>query len=626
MCGIYGYFSTVNESDIDMRLSRASHLLNHRGPDSSGQEFYSLKASSLFLGHTRLSIIDLTNRGHQPMRSNNKRFTITFNGEIYNYKELRQQLKVLGYFFNTDTDTEVLLACWEHWGIECLTRFNGMFAFVIFDRDSNTLTLVRDAFGIKPLFYSLHKDKFIFASEIPALISLLPKKPKHNIKTAYDYLVNGKYDNSFNTFFEEIDQIQPGHFLTINLNFLSCSNSIRWWFPKIEERTNLTFNEASDQLREKFLNNVRLQLRSDVPLGATLSGGIDSSAIVCAMRYLEPGMPINTFSYVARGTNVNEEKWVDLINKKVGAVVHKVTVSPSELSLDLDDMIKAQGEPFGGTSIYAQYRVFKMAKDNGITVTLDGQGADELLAGYSGYPVSRIKSLIDRGEYFDLFRFILAWSQWPGRSTAQGIRMGLSELLPKNFVEKIRNLRKPYVPEWININKIDSNLIRASELRESHLLNSEKGRQLVNDLRHALCVDGLAALLRHGDRNSMRWSVESRVPFLTIDFAEYCLSLPEKYLISNNGQSKNIFRSAMRGIVPDIVLDRKDKIGFSTPEKDWLRDLSINTIKDIDSVDGLTFLNLSKAKLSIESMISGEKPFSSEAWRLINYCRWSKFA
>jgi asparagine synthase (glutamine-hydrolysing) len=419
MCGILGTFTHHPLPDQDQRLQSALAALHHRGPDDRGLESFDAVGGRLSLGHARLSIIDLSPGGHQPMHSPTGRYTIVFNGEIYNYRELRQELRALGHAFHTDSDTEVLLATWAQWGTQGLRRLTGMFAFAVYDREARTLTLVRDAFGIKPLFYRIDGGALCFSSEVPSLLELLPAKPELNLQRAYNYLVWGQYDNGSDTFYQGIHHLSPGHWLRIDLQQLAVyrptDQSVRWWWPSIEERTDLSFEDAAAQLREMFLNSVRLHLRSDVPVGAALSGGVDSSAVVCAMRYLEPDMPIHTFSFVARGSSVDEEAWVDIVNTQVGAIAHKIVVSPEELALDLDDMIRAQGEPFGGTSIYAQYRVFKAAREAGIVVTLDGQGADELLAGYNGYPHGYLRSLLDERRYLEIPAFLSAWANWPGR-------------------------------------------------------------------------------------------------------------------------------------------------------------------------------------------------------------------
>lgn len=621
MCGIIGGYIPQSSARPDFQAGLAR--LAHRGPNDRGLERWNSVDGVVVLGHTRLSIIDLSAAGHQPMHSRCGRYAMVFNGEIYNYRELRQELQLLGQHFVSDSDTEVLLASWIAWGDSCLAHLRGMFAFVVLDKTRHTLTCVRDAFGIKPFFYRFDEGGFTFASEVPALLALEARRPKLNLQRAYDYLVAGNYDDRAETFFDGVRQLLPGHTLTLDLGKAVISEHRRWWWPSIIERTDLSFAEASEQLREMFLANIRLHLRSDVPLGAALSGGVDSSAVVCAMRHVASDMPIHTFSYVARGSDVDEEHWADLVNTHVGAISHKVVVSPDELAADLDDMIRAQGEPFGSTSIYAQYRVFKLARKHGITVTLDGQGADEMLAGYRGYPGSRLHSYVERGDWLELLQFLRAWSQWPGCSMGSGAKALVGQLVPGSLRSiALKMVGHDPAPSWLNSRYFRERGVRFAGHGWSSENSDAVGRRLVSALRQSLTGQGLNALLRHGDRNSMRWSVESRVPFLTTDMAEFLLSLPEHYLISPQGKTKHIFRAAMRGIVPDEILDRKDKVGFATPEQAWLKQLGSKVFDWLSAADDLPFLNAAACRSEVKSIIDGSRPFDFRAWRLVNYCRW----
>jgi asparagine synthase (glutamine-hydrolysing) len=621
MCGLVGGWCK-DAGQIDARLSMALEKISYRGPDDRGYELYAMGDSTIALGHTRLSILDLSSAGHQPMVSDDQRFSIVFNGEIYNYRELRIELVDLGHSFVSDSDTEVLLAAWIQWGRSCLVRLIGMFAFVVLDRRAGTLTCVRDAFGIKPFFYSVHGCDFYFASEIPALTELLPVKPTLDWQRAYDYLVHGDYDSGTSTFFEDIKHLQPGHLLTVKLQGAQFADPECWWTPSIVERTDLSFASAAELVREQFLQNIRLHLRSDVPLGAALSGGVDSSAVVCAMHHVAPNQPIHTFSYVSAGSELNEEKWVDQVNRYVGAVAHKVVVTPQELARDLDDMIRAQGEPFGSTSIYAQYRVYQLAKENGITVTLDGQGADEMLAGYNGYPGQRLRSLLETGKWRQALEFLSAWAKWPDRNPALGFKLGVAEMTDGFIYETLRRLNgRPSLPKWINGDVLIELGVSLRHPRQRPELGI-RGRRVVAELAHSLHKRGLSSLLRHGDRNSMRFSIESRVPFLTLDQAGLLLSLPEDYLISQSGETKSVFRAAMRGIVPDEILDRKDKIGFQTPEELWLKSMA-GTVREWLKADiRLPFLNQAEILREFEDIIGGRKAFSWQVWRWINFIRW----
>lgn len=622
MCGILGGVWKQANISLDSRVKAALLTIQHRGPNDSGYEFTPTDDGCIVLAHTRLSIIDLSSAGHQPMHSKDGRYSLVFNGEIYNYKELRRELEAAGYKFRSDSDTEVLLVAWQHWREASLARLIGMFAFVIYDHIGGTIFCVRDAFGIKPFFYACEGNDFLFASELPAIKELKQGKVVLNWQRAYDYLVHGDYDTNEETFFKDVFHLPPGHIIRFEMRSGRMSDPEPWYVPQLQERTDLSFAAAADELRERFLESIRLHLRSDVPVGAALSGGLDSSAVVCAMRYVEPDMPIHTFSYIAQGSTISEEYWADQINQHVGAHANKVVVSPSELIQDLDDMIRIQGEPFGSTSIYAQYRVYQLARNSGVTVTLDGQGADEMLAGYSGYPGQRIRSMVERGEYARALGFLNQWSKWPGRSLAWGVGSTLGQFTSGRVNDFLRTLDgRKNVPAWLDGEVLADGGVQCNNSRRDCEIQLQ-GRRLTSELATSLHHRGLQHLLRHGDRNSMRFSIESRVPFLTTELTEFLLSLPENYLISDGGETKHIFRAAMRGIVPDQSLDRRDKIGFQTPEQDMLLS-NASTIRRWLEVDlGLPFLKSRSLLMKFDSVVSGESKFTAEIWRWTNFYRW----
>lgn len=623
MCGIAGIFSHDSREVIENSLRKGTKRLQRRGPDDEGFFFEGFDHATLAMGHRRLSIIDLTAGGHQPMHSSNGRFTMIFNGEVLNFLEIRQELEELGATFLSDSDTEVLLGAWLYWGEDVLRRLVGMFAFAVYDRDHMSLTLVRDAFGIKPLFFQSRDGNFYFSSEVPALVALLPDAPTLNLQQCYDYLVWGHYDRGRETFLENICQLPPGHAMTVDLSCGLAAEPRRWWWPSIVEKTGVTFEVAARQLKELFLESIRFHLRSDVEIGVSLSGGIDSSAVACAIRYLEPDIPIHTFSYIASGSAVNEEIWVDKVNSHVNAVPHKVHPASAELLADLDDMVRTQGEPFGGTSIYAQYRVYQAMRSNGIVVSLDGQGADELLAGYDGYPEAYLRSLWEKKRYFYALGFLIRWARWPRRGWKYAVLVLGWTLTPRRLRTLARRLigRNP-TPPWLDSDWMSDKKVRLEYPRQAALSSEGKGRRLVEELRSSLTERGLPALLRHGDRNSMRWSVEARVPFLTIELAEFVLSLPESFLVSANGQTKSIFRAAMRGIVPDEILDRRDKIGFETPEKAWLQ----GETKILDNIrsplDQVAFLKSAQVEEHLQMSLGGERAWGAREWGLINFLNW----
>ena len=392
MCGIAGF---VGAPGVGLTALRGwGELLEHRGPDDVGLDVLAPAGfgsgrdpacigpdAQAVLWHRRLSILDLSEAGWQPMSSADGRHHLILNGEIYNYLELRGELESLGIRFRSRSDTEVLLEAWRRWGTAVLPRLTGMFAFALLDVRERTLTLARDPFGIKPLLYSHWPGGFAFASEPKALLALPQVRRKVNAQRVYDYLRFGLTDHGTETMFSDLHSLPPAHWMEVSLDQAVASAPVCYWELASDERYAGTFEQAADELRERFVDSVRLHLRSDVPVGAALSGGIDSTAIVMAMRALEPGLELHTFSYVADDPELTEERWLDLAASACRATPHKTSATPAQLGTDLDPLLRAQDEPFGSTSIHAQQRLIPLAREARIKVMLDGQGADELLGG-----------------------------------------------------------------------------------------------------------------------------------------------------------------------------------------------------------------------------------------------------
>lgn len=622
MCGIAGGFWRNSLPSAEQRVQRALDLMRHRGPNDSGLETVREEVGAVSIGQNRLSIIDLSSGGHQPMLSEDRRVAIVFNGEIYNYRELRDELRALGRTFRSESDTEVLLAAWTEWGKACLPRLEGMFAFVVHDRHQGKLTCVRDAFGIKPFFYEQDGNGLVFASELSALLALRGKPALPDSQRAYDYLVHGDYDSQGRTFIESVRHLLPGAMLELDLRSKQPAEPEIWWAAPTSQGAPISFGNAVEAVRERFLHNIKLHLRSDVPLGAVLSGGIDSSAVVCAIRHVEPSIPIHTFSYIAEGNDVSEERWVDLVNEVTGATPHKVKATAEDLARDLDKIVSVQGEPFGSTSIYAQYRVFKLAQESGVTVTLDGQGADELLAGYSGYPGQRLLSLFESKRYGAMHGFAKRWGEWPDRSYRRAWMYLGRAVFPDQLYSRARKVMgRDFRPTWLKIDLLRDAGVEFRETRPVFQPANRK-RRVVEELARSLQIRGLPHLLRHGDRNAMAFSIESRVPFLTIPMAELLLSLPENYLIADDGETKHIFRAAMRGIVPDAILDRRDKIGFATPERDWFLRMAPMTREWLQDAGTVPFLDKDSLLAAFDDVVEGRASFTWQVWRWVNYVRW----
>ncbi len=639
MCGIAGLMvETVGRLDRGF-AQRASELLGRRGPDDVGVLTYSragvnigrdptsgMDRAEAVLVHRRLSILDVTEAGWQPMGSPDGRYYIVFNGEIYNYIELRDELSALGHTFSSGSDTEVLLAAYCQWGRDAIARFIGMFAFAILDTRDRTLFLARDFFGIKPLYYMVDNGRFAFASEIKTLLEATSTSRQANPQEVYRYLRHGSGDSGEETMFSGIKQLPSACFLEVPLDDLSAIQSGRYWGIDLDEKIDISFEDASQHLRELFIESVGLHLRSDVPVGTALSGGIDSSAIVATMRHLQgQKLDLHTFSFVAADHAISEERWMDVMNDATGAIAHKVRAAPDELASDLEQMVYVQDVPFGSTSIYAQYRVFQLAREAGIKVMLDGQGADELLAGYRHYFPARLAALVRRGRWVEATRFLDRASKWPGASKKWLLAFAGEFLLPASLQGPARRLiGKEMVPSWMN-----SVWFRERGVHTGPLNYTRSANVLKEYLLQSLTTQGLPSLLRYEDRNSMAFSIESRVPFLTPKLTKFVFSLPDEYLIDREGLSKAVFRSAMRGIVPDPILDRRDKLGFVTPMRQWLMALDpwVRRTLRSDAAARIPAIDLDVAESVWEACKTSSKAATGEEWRVwrwLNLIEWTR--
>jgi asparagine synthase (glutamine-hydrolysing) len=633
MCGIAG-FVTHSSNDTIVRVPAALQSLEHRGPDDQGWLLYSQgevhvgrewseenQVCEVALLHRRLSILDLSVGGWQPMGKDG-RYYVVYNGEIYNYLELRKELERDGCRFYSESDTEVLLAAYAHWGVHALLRFTGMFAFALLDTHRRTVLLARDCFGIKPLYYCTSSDRFAFASELNTLFKLVDAKRQVDPHNLLLYLRHGLSDQGASTLLEGFQQLPAANYLEISIDDPGVVAPVCYWKPELQPARRISFEEAAEQLRSMFLESLRLHLRSDVPVGTALSGGLDSSSIIAGMRRVAPELEIHAFSYIAEDTRLSEEKWIDIIGEATGAHVHKVRARPSEFVRDLDALLRTQQEPFGSTSVYAQYRVFQSARESGIKVMLDGQGADELFGGYRYCVSARFASLIKQQKFSQALHLLHGASRSPNTDVLWLLLCSADYLLPHSVQAPLRAIvAKELTPRWVN-----ASWFKKHGAASSHTNYCGTHEVLRQTLLRTLFVTSLPHLLRYEDRNSMNFSIESRVPFLTRELAEFMLSIPEEHLIAPDGTTKAIFRQAMRGIVPDCILDRRDKIGFATPEREWLRavDSWVQSTLASEAALALPFLDLDNMRQQWSSILGGRQAFDSRVWRWLNVIRWSQ--
>ena len=573
MCGIGGYV-TRNPGLHDLASRFLCESMSDRGPDDFGVETLKIDGNTeLKLIQTRLSIIDLSHAGHQPFRYADGDVLLSFNGEIYNYIELRQELINEGYEFESSSDTEVLAASWHLWGEEMLERLDGMFAFAIWDKRINSLILARDAFGVKPLYWSHQDGVLAFASTPAALINSGLAKSEPSQQAMFNYIAWGQYDLGDQTFFESIRRIEPATILKADLSGEEWKiSSRRWWNPSLKEIADVSLEEASENVRRLFLQSVERQMRSDAPLAFALSGGVDSSSIVCAARFLFPNANLMAFSYIPDDPKISEIDWINKVQAHTNAEIVEVKFSLDEMNDSLEEMAFAQGEPFSSSRIYAQYKVFEAAQKRGFKVVLEGQGADEILAGYQGFAHLRVLSMLEKGDFISLFRFLRAWRAWPGRSFRALIGQSVSYVVRSNrfsasLQSKLRDLiLSESTNQLLKFERLKGTRISGRQAHLHTLKRQNRGRRVIEGLYDAVQNSYIPQLVRQGDRNAMHHSIENRVPFLSIPLVEYLFRLPESFLISDTGETKSVFRLAMRGIVPDEVLNRRDKVGFETPQ------------------------------------------------------------
>ena len=627
MCGIWfslGY--APDRAGIDK--------VSHRGPDGSGWRVFESVAGPVALGHRRLSIIDLSDAASQPMAYADGRYWITFNGEIYNYLELRQELIAAGQRFRSRSDTEVLLAAYAQWGEAALERFIGMFAFVLWDAEEQVVFAARDRFGVKPLYLYNSPRGIAFASEIKQFMLLPGFIARLNVARAYDFLSAGIMEHTDETMFEKVRQLQPGCCIRLDLQHWrpGVSPVIRRWYRILEPGTlDLGEREAAEQFRALLTDSVRLHLRSDVPVGTCLSGGLDSSSIVCLMaRELgnkEDATSVHTVSACYDVKAVDERPFMKAVVERARTNPHWCYPRAEDAFAQAERITWHQDEPYGSTGIFAQWCVFAEARKAGLKVMLDGQGADEQLAGYHGSFPYYLASLIRQLRFAMVLRAMTERHRWHGISFADQARSYLPQLLPSAAVRWLRHKRQTFgSASWLDGEALRPHLGRSA-------LDTARERiglppvTSIGDLCVVLTqASNLAMLLHWEDRNSMAHGIEARVPFLDHRLVEFSIALGDRHKIVG-GDTKRVLRRAMEGILPPVVRDRRDKLGFTTPEEAWfrgpLRDLVNAGIADtLKLYPGL--FNRKAAKAHVEGMLAGTIPVDFSLWRIVSLGIWGR--
>lgn len=664
MCGIAGIVSfSSHKGEL---IAAMSDALRHRGPDDEGfvcvtgdavaayggcdtplavyelptpcrplgdVKTYGEKRFEIALGHRRLSIVDLSPLGHQPLSYANGRYWIVYNGEIYNHIELRAELEREGYFFRSHADTEIILAAYDRWGEACLQRFNGMWAFALYDHQEQSLFLARDRFGVKPLYYWVSPDGFLaFASEIKAFCVLPGWSARACGRRIYDFLAWNIMDHTDETMFAGVYQIRGGQSVRLEMRgdtrreFSRLPGGrlpgMRQWYSLTGKLFAGSFAEAAAVFRDLLEDSVRLRLRADVPVGSCLSGGLDSSSIVCIANRLLRGQGADgrqkTFSACSRVKRFDERSYIEEVVAITGVDAHYTYPELEDLLPLLERVTWHQDEPFGSTSIYAQWAVFKLAAENEVKVMLDGQGADEQLAGYHSYFAVLLGSMFRHGRWIAALRESLAMRRLHGYSFLYLGKRFFANLFPSLRLSASALAKTAaHSTGWLDHERLDASPVDPL----SRFPGCEKNISAWS--YHQLTASAVPMLLHWEDRNSMAHSIEARVPFLDYRIAEFLLGLPDEHKLTE-GVTKRILRETMKGSLPESVRNRTDKLGFATPEEVWLRETKTDwfsnmlrvTIENSDRIVKPEVMDI------FRQMVTGKRPFDFFIWRLISFGVW----
>lgn len=628
MCGILGYLRRSSASaDGAFRLDEAVSQLSHRGPDDYGV----WREGGVGLGFVRLSIIDLSPAGHQPMASPDGRYVIVFNGEIYNFPDLRAELEQAGEAFVGHSDTEILLRIFLLRGFTgCLEKLRGMFSFAVWDRQERVLSLARDRLGVKPLVYGETEHGFVFGSEIGSLLELAPDLPRTPDYAAIDQFLTYQYVPAPLTGFAALRKLPPAHAMVVRDG--KVERVFRYWDVDHSRRTDLSFADACDALREKILEATRIRLVADVPLGAFLSGGVDSSITVAAMARLT-SQPVKTYAIGFDDQRFNELPYARQVAEHLGTEHHEEICRADAVEL-LPKLIGHLGEPFADNSILPTYYVSRFARRD-VTVALTGDGADEAFAGYRRhYHIRRVEALQRLGLV----------PVWRGLRRATVALEGLvrpdrrhqfphtqaDQMLTMMGVERFRHLVAHY-PEDDKARLVRPEFRkRAGETTLSPLMEAwERASGASQDpLNRWLYVDATTYLpndiLAKVDIASMAVSLECRSPFLDHQVLEFAASLPSSYKLSAGGRSKHILKEAFKDWLPPGFLERK-KMGFSAPMPTWLRKDLAPMIREtlLDSPLLGEWFDRETIARFLNQHVSGEKSNSKRLWPLLCLAIWA---
>ncbi len=562
MCGIAGILSQNKQLISRERILSGISVLHHRGPDSQGLYL----KENIALAHKRLCIIDLSEKASQPFNYRN-RYSLVYNGAVYNYIELRKDLEKKGFSFHSDSDTEVVVAAYAAYGKDCLALFDGMFAFAIWDEETKKLFAARDRMGEKPFFFYYDGEQFLFASEIKAFWNMNISR-EINPAMMYNFLTIGYTSNPGDpqeTFFRNIHKLPPASYIEYYLKDEPVIE--KYWFPESKIIENYNEKASIEKFTELLKNSVKKRLRSDVAIGSSLSGGLDSSSIVAVCKALNANYSHKCFTASFEGFEKDETKFAKIVADKFGLELFPVTIDTENITTLMDQVMEQQEEPVSSGSPLAQYKVYQAAKENGVSVVLDGQGADEILGGYHKYYSWYWQELFRKGK--------LAASGELEATRAHDIfqPFSLKHKLAARFPDLFAALWQSRKAKMAS-NSFDLDRNFAFSNKRNFYYSLPPTHDLNGALFFNSFVYGLEELLRLADRNSMAHAVEVRLPFLSADVVSFMFSLPAEAKIKK-GWTKYLLRKSMEPVLPAEIVWRKDKNGFEPPQKQWMNEKNV---------------------------------------------------
>jgi asparagine synthase (glutamine-hydrolysing) len=625
MCG---FFASIGFIPDERRIE----VVAHRGPDGQGWRERSSPAGPVALGHRRLAILDTSASGFQPMASADGRHLLVYNGEIYNFLELRSELEADGEHFRTGTDTEVLLRLLMRRGANALQRLRGMFAFALWDDREKSLLVGRDRFGIKPVYFAASERGVAFGSEIKQLRGLGAERGAMNLARVTDFLVSGLADHTDETMFQGVRQLRPGELALVDAADGRPKLEIGRWYELPEAVAELEEAEAAERFRALLTDAVRLHLRSDVAIGSCLSGGLDSSSIVCLMAGLldaeSGGRRVEAVSACYPERSVDEKPFVDVVVGQTKATSHLVWPRAEDLFARIADITWHQDEPFGSTSIFAQWCVFEEARRAGITVMLDGQGADEQLAGYTTGFSYHLADLVRRGDVAGAAGLIASRRRMGQVPVLRQVVELAPRFMPSASMPAVHALRERlFNCDWLGRGAAAAHARRATALDAAARDRGLGHPRGIDELCRVMTfASNLQMLLHWEDRNSMAHGIEARVPFLDHPLVEFSLALGGRHKM-RGAQTKSVLRDAMSGIIPDQVRDRRDKLGFATPEAAWFRGPLRPLV--IEGVEATLrrypdLLNPEGVRRRAKAMLDGRRAIDFWLWRVVNLGHWGE--